>query len=120
MYIPISTATNIVCNYFGMREITINSQVCVLAGGHRAFILFVPPSLGLLQPCLGVPLHERVELLCLNLTTSVGSINLIVLARAVQSFDENGCVFVIAVYLMSGRRNKCNQTSAAMWQNLLP
>ena len=71
----------------------------MLAGGNGVLVLFVPPSLRLLCPHLGIPLQQRRQLLCLALPASVRSVNLIVLARAVQSLDKNGRVFDITVYL---------------------
>ena len=83
-------------NYFDM-DISLDSQERMLADRHRVIVLHVPPFLSLLQLRLGVPLHQSRQLLCLDLTASVGAINLIVLGRAVQSFDENGCVLYTCV-----------------------
>ena len=96
-----NSGRNMVDNYFGMNisQFDLDLQERMLAGGHRTIVLLVPPSLSLLHLCLGVPLHQSRQLLCLDLTASVGAINLIVLGWAVQSFDENGCVFVVAVHL---------------------
>ena len=71
----------------------------MLAGGHGAVVLLGPPFLRLLYFDLGVPLEQEGELLCLYLSASVGSVDLVVLPRAVQGLDQNGCVLVVTVDL---------------------
>ena len=71
----------------------------MLAGGHGAVVLLGPPFLRLLYFDLGVPLEQGGELLCLYLSASVGSVDLVVLLRAVQGLDQNGCVLLVTVDL---------------------
>ena len=71
----------------------------MLAGGHGAVILLGPPFLRLLHFDLGVLLEQGGELLCLYLSAGVGSVDLIVLPRAVQGLDQNGCVLVVTIDL---------------------
>ena len=63
----------------------------MLAGGHGAVVLLGPPFLHLLYFDLGVPLEQGGELLCLYLSASVGSVDLVVLPRAVHTSDGLEC-----------------------------
>ena len=71
----------------------------MLAGGHGAIVLLAPPSLRLLHFDLCVPLEEGREFLWLWLSSSVGSVDLVVLTRAVQGLDQNRRMLVITIDL---------------------
>ena len=78
----------------------------MLAGGDGAVVLLAPPSLGLLHFDLGVPLEQGGEFLCLELSSGIGSVDLVELPRPVQGLDQNGRVLIIAVDLYSTATSK--------------